>query len=306
LELGAKILTALLREPIAVPAQVQEVLSEVEEVVARPSYSKVSIIIPAYNEGERLVSRLQSVERLLGSTVRVGAYELIVVTDGSSSATFEIAQRYGQQLPSLKAIHFPKRLGKGGAIIQALGIATGDPVVLLDADDSVPPESVLSLIEATEHCDLAIGSRYVKEARLLVREPFLRFWLGRAFNAYARFMFRSLRGIRDTQCGAKAVRRRVIERIREDLFITDFVFDLNLIVSTIHHAFVVKEIGIEWEHVEKGSKVSVALVRFVLLMGFSLVRLRIYYSKFRRLLQADGIDRLACFLWKFAMTREKA
>ena len=295
-ELGFEILATILSEATTVSAQ-DQLIAE----VAEPSQSKVSIIIPAYNEGERLVSRLQSIERLLGSAVRVGAFELIVVSDGCSDATFETAQRYRQQVPNLKAIHFTKRLGKGGAILRALDVATGDPVVLLDADDSIPPESVLRLIEATERCDLAIGSRYVREARLRVKEPFLRFSLGRAFNAFAKCMFWSLGGIKDTQCGAKAVRRRVIQGIREDLFITDFVFDLNLVVSTIKHGFVAKEIGIEWEHIEKESKVSVGLARFVLLMGFSVVRLRIYYSYCRRLLQAGGISELAGFLWRFAM-----
>jgi glycosyltransferase involved in cell wall biosynthesis len=298
--LGFEILATILSEATTASAQ-NQLIAEAKET-AEPSQSKVSIIIPAYNESERLVSRLQSVERLLGSAALVDAHELIVVIDGCSDATLEIAQRYGQRVPNLKTIRFSKRLGKGGAIIEALKVATGDPIVLLDADDSVPPESVLRLIKATEHCDLAVGSRYVRQAQLLVREPFLRFSLGRAFNASARLMFWSLRGMRDTQCGAKAVRRRVIQKIQEDLFITDFVFDLNLIMSAIRHGFIVKEIGIGWKHIEEESKVSVALTRFVLLMGFSLVRLRIYYSNCRRLLQAGGINKLAGFLWKFAMT----
>ena len=276
-----------------------------ETIVSEESQSKVSIIIPAYNEDERLVSRLQSIQRSFGDAFRAGAYELIVVTDGCLDATFATAQNHSGQFRGIKIICFPERLGKGGAIIKALDITTGDPIVLLDADDSVPPESVLRLIEATRHCDLAIGSRYVREARLLVREPPLRFSLGRAFNACARLMFRSMRGIRDTQCGAKVVRRHVIERIRKDLFITDFVFDLNLIVSTLDHGFVVKEVGIEWKHIESESKVSEALARFVLLMSLSLVRLRIYYGMCRPLLQARGIIWLAGFLWNFATIERK-
>ena len=303
--MGAELLTTTLGETIAVPGQDQRVGFAVESIASEESQGKVSIIIPAYNESERLASRLQSILTSFEDAFKVGAYELILVTDGCLDATFETAQNYGGQLWSIRTIRFTERLGKGGAIIKALDITTGDPIVLLDADDSVPPESVLKLVEATRHCDLAIGSRYVREARLLVGEPPLRFSLGRAFNAYVRLMFWSLRGIKDTQCGAKALRRHAIGRIRKDLFITDFVFDLNLIVSALKHGFVVKEVGIEWEHIESESKVSAALVRFVLLMGFSVIRLRMYYSRCRRLLQARGILELAGFLWHFAMTERK-
>jgi glycosyltransferase involved in cell wall biosynthesis len=294
--LSAEILATILSGTTAVAERAQPVRLAVQP--------RVSIIIPAYNEAARLISRLEGIDNFFRDALGKGAYEFIVVTDGCLDETVEIAQAYAKQSRNLKTLDFPRRLGKGGAIIQALDISRGDPVVLLDADDSVPPESVLKLIEATKDCDLAMGSRYVSEARLHARAPFLRFLLSRAFNVYVKLMFPSLRRIHDTQCGAKVVRRSVIDRIRKDLFITDFVFDINLIVSALQQGFVVKEIGIRYEHIENGSKLSGALARFLLLMFFSVVRLRFYCSRYRRLLEVGGIDKLACHLWNVAVAQD--
>ena len=158
------------------------------------------------------------------------------------------------------ALSYPLRLGKGGAIVEALNCASGEILVITDADDSVTPEDLLKLVEETKTCDLAVGSRYSRDSQLVIREPFLRYLLGRGFNVWAKLIFWKLKGLSDTQCGAKAVRADAIARVRNDLFITGFAFDVNLIVSLIEAGFKIAEVPVPLSHCEFESKVSKNLV----------------------------------------------
>ncbi len=101
-----------------------------------------------------------------------------------------------------------------------------------------------------------------------------------------KIMFRSLRPLHDTQCGAKAVRRQSLEAIGHDLFISDFAFDVNLIYSALRRGLTVKEIGIRYNHFENESKVSSALLKISFGMFLSILRLRIHYSRFRGLIHS--------------------
>lgn len=260
------------------------------------THTKVSVVLPAYNEEKRIGARLQNLD-IYFDKVMGKDFELLVVIDGCTDNTPQIVSQYMSCNNNIAVIHFPNRLGKGGALIEAFKFTKGDVVLLTDADDSTSPSELFKLIKATEDCDLAIGSRYVRGSRLPVEEPFMRFFLGRSFNAIVKLMFWKLKKINDTQCGAKAIRKNILERIREALFITGFAMDVNLIYSTMRGGFKVKEVGITWEHMEYESKVSTALIKLVLGMFFSLIRLRLYYSRFCPVLNTIAMTSLSTFLW---------
>jgi hypothetical protein len=143
-----------------------------------------------------------------------------------------------------------------------------------------------------------IGSRYTRGSKLLVRETFLRYFLGRSFNALTKLMFWRLRGINDTQCGAKVLKKHVVKGVLGDLFITGFAIDVNLIYSAMRKKFKVKEVGITYAHVERESKVSKSLVKLMMGMLFSLIKLRLYYSRFRPILDTKTMRNISNFLWK--------
>lgn len=256
---------------------------------------RVSIIIPAYNEEKRIGNRLQILTEYF-SKVMIG-YELLVAMDGCTDRTPQIVSLYMKKNNHVKSIYSPKRLGKGGALIEAFRSAEGDIFLITDADNSTSPKALLKLAKEAEYHDLVIGSRYVKSAKLPMGVPFVRFFLGRSFNAIMKLMFWRLRKINDTQCGAKAIRRSVLEKIKEDLFITGFAIDVNLVYSAMRKGFRVKEVGIAWTHIEHGSKVSNALVKLIIGMSFSLVKLRLYYSRFRPLLNTMIIKKFSTFIW---------
>src|SRR5208283_1895961 len=157
--------------------------------------------------------------------------------------------------PEVKGIVLPDRLGKGGAIIEALKYAKGDLIAFIDADGSIPSSELNKLIELTDEYDLVIGSRYEKSSVLPYRRPLSRFICSRSFNVLIKLMFWRLHGIKDTQCGVKVFTKRLIDTINGDFLIADFAFDVNLIYSAMRNGFKVKEVGITW--IEKdGGKMS--------------------------------------------------
>jgi glycosyltransferase involved in cell wall biosynthesis len=267
-------------------------MSVIDRSRAKP---KLSLVIPAYNEEKRIIGRIQDLVRYFDRAL--GEYELLVIADGCTDKTPEVVSEYVNSNPRVRLLVFPERLGKGGAIIEGIKLARGDTIVITDADDSVPPEELFKLVREVEDHDLVIGSRYVKGSKLLAREPFLRYFLGRSFNALVKLMFWRLRKINDTQCGAKALKRCAADEILGDMFITGFAVDVNMIYSAMRRGFKVKEVGITHMHVEHESKVSRALAKLVLGMFFSLIKLRIYYSRFRPILNTKAMTRVSGFIW---------
>lgn len=259
----------------------------------KPSFS---IAIPAFNEETRIEETLQ---KWIGFLDRFypGEYEILVIMDGCTDNTVDVVSKFANE--RVVPLVYSERLGKGGALIEAFKRSRGDVIFFTDADGSLNVDEFASFMNAIEFGDLVIGCRYFRGSDFVVSLPFCRLVFSRVFNGLVQLLFPKLRGVYDTQCGAKAVRRGVISKVGDDLFITDFTFDINLIYSVLRFGFVVKEIPVEYAHVESDSKVSRSLFKIGFGMFLSLVRLRLYYSKLRRLVFGDGVlRRLVGFLVK--------
>ncbi len=255
----------------------------------------LSVVIPAYNEAERIettLTDLMSSERPIFD----GNCEVLVVMDGCTDGTPRIVRELITHNSNATALVFPSRLGKGGAIMEALKHTKGDIIAFIDADGSIPSAELRRLIDLADEYDLVIGSRYDKDSRLPRERPLKRTLLSRSFNVLSRLMFRNLRNIKDTQCGVKVFSRRLIDAIQDDFLITGFAFDVNVIYSSLAFGFKVKEVGISW--LEKdGSKLSGSFAKHSFVMVFSLVRLRLYYSRFRKLLYSRSFESLSRFFY---------
>jgi glycosyltransferase involved in cell wall biosynthesis len=202
--------------------------------------------------------------------------------DGCDDGTPEIVLKMGKRFSHLFPLIYPKRLGKGGAIMEGFKQVKGNYVLLIDADMPTPPEDLYRLMRRIEDYSLVIGSRYSRDSRVIVKEPIVRILLSRILNLLVRLIFPRLRNIRDTQCGVKILRKDILKILKKDLFITDYLFDVNLIYSTIEKGFKVKEIGLIWKHDKEKSRIK-NLWRVSIKMLISLIRLRIYYSKLKSL-----------------------
>ncbi len=171
--------------------------------------SLLTVVVPAYNEEQRLPSTLA---KILGYLERQPfRSEIIVADDGSTDGTAALVERMAEQHSLLQLLRLDHR-GKGFAVRAGALAAPGDYVLLCDADLAVPIEEWEQLFSRLRQgYDLAIGSREGLGARRL-GEPWYRHLMGRVFNLIVKAV--AVGGIQDTQCGFKALRREVAQ----DLF----------------------------------------------------------------------------------------
>jgi glycosyltransferase involved in cell wall biosynthesis len=216
----------------------------------------LSVIVPAYNEAMRLGATLRIIVAYLNS--QVTASELIVVDDGSTDKTAEIAQQSLQQIGRVEArvIRYETNRGKGYAVRTGLLAARAPLALFSDADLSTPITETAKLIKAIEHdgYDFVFGSRALDRSLIGVHQSWRREQGGRAFN----LLVRLLTGLPywDTQCGFKAFRMSVCRPIIETATIDRFGFDVELIYVAQLAGLRLQEIPVRWDHNE-GSKVDV-------------------------------------------------
>ena len=170
---------------------------------------------------------------------------------------------------------------KGGALIEGLKLAGhADLIGYVDADGATPPPAYLDLVAKIGEADCVIGSRWLPGAVIHQSQTGNRQFASRVFHFIVQSLF--WLNIRDTQCGAKVMKREVAEKIHPTLCIADMAFDINLLYSINRAGFKIVETPTEWTD-KAGSKV--ALARSSLTMFLSVVRIRLIYSPFYKLLR---------------------
>jgi len=216
-----------------------------------------SLVIPAFNEADRIGKTLRECVRYLETTSPES--ELIVMNDGSTDATSEVVREVFAAPTSIATRlleHFPNR-GKGAAVREGLLAATKTIGLFSDADLSTPIEEAPKLIEpiASGELDVAFASRALDRSLIGHRQPWRREQGGRVFNLIVRLAT----GLPfwDTQCGFKAFRLDVFRPILERAKTDGFGFDVELLFLARAANLRMKEIPVRWNHNE-GSKVSFA------------------------------------------------
>jgi glycosyltransferase involved in cell wall biosynthesis len=259
---------------------------------------RLCVVIPAFNEETRIGSTLSEWMKFLDKHY-FGIYEILVVMDGCTDQTFHVVSSHAKDSGGLIIpCYYPGRLGKGGALIEAFKESHGEILFFTDADGSVPADELLKFVSAIERDDLVVGCRYFRGSDFTRNLPLSRLIFSRTFNLLLKVIFPRLRSLHDTQCGAKAVHRKALDAIGDELFITDFAFDVNLIYAALRRGLRVREIGIRYNHFENESKVSSKLLKISFGMLLSVLRLRIYYSRFRGLMHSRILKDLIEFLMR--------
>jgi glycosyltransferase involved in cell wall biosynthesis len=212
-------------------------------------HRSVSIIIPAYNEENRLGASLQKIRCYLDSS-RWDFAEIIVVDDGSRDATREIARASGARL-----LENPGNRGKGYTVRHGMLEAQGDWALYTDADLSSPIEELEKLWTAAERerAEIAFGSRAVDRSLVGVHQPWAREMSGRLFN----LAMRGVTGLpfRDTQCGFKLFERRTARAVFSRQQLEGFGFDVEVLFIAQRLGHKIVEVPVRWNNVE-GTKVS--------------------------------------------------
>jgi len=205
-----------------------------------------SIVIPAYNEGERLGATL---EKVLGYVRSQGwNAEVIVVNDGSRDNTAELVRAFAAKDSILRLVENPGNRGKGYAVRNGMLNARGEIVVFSDADLSSPIEEMPKLLASlAAGADIAIGSRWLQADLQTQRQSLHRQLFGRIFNGLNR-MILGLK-FKDTQCGFKAFTRSAAQTILPLQRIERWGFDPEILFLARKFGFRVEEIPVRWGHV---------------------------------------------------------
>jgi dolichyl-phosphate beta-glucosyltransferase len=227
----------------------------------------LSIVIPAYNEAERLPTSLDAIHAFLVAQGWLATTEVIVVDDGSEDDTFAIAAARRRAWPKISVITL-SHLGKGAAARQGMLAATGDFVFLCDADLAMPIAQLLRFLPPG--ADIAIGSREAPGSRRF-NEPSYRHIMGRIFNLLVRFLV--MQGIDDTQCGFKLFSRRAAHTLAAEQHLTGLSFDVELLALARAQNFTIREVAIDWYH-ERHSHVRPIRDTILMMRDVWLVRSR--------------------------------
>jgi dolichyl-phosphate beta-glucosyltransferase len=201
----------------------------------------LSIVIPAHNEESRLPRTLGQIFVFLES--QPYSSEVIIVENGSTDRTLELAHEFALRYPNLIVIHEEER-GKGNAVRRGILEAHGEYRFICDADLSMPIDEVQKFIPpALNDFDLAIASREAPGS-IRFNEPAYRHWGGRAINLVIQLLI--LPGLNDTQCGFKCFRAEIAEDLFRQQTLTGWSFDIELLYLARRKRFRVKEIPIQW------------------------------------------------------------
>jgi len=220
-------------------------------MAAAQTPQRISFVIPAKDEERRLGASLQQLIAFVAT--QPYASEIIVVDDGSTDRTAEIARAAAEGLPermTLRLLQHERNRGKGAALRTGVLPAEGDYVLYMDADMAMPPEEAARLIAALDAgADVAAGSR-VQPGGFDMRasQPAYRRIGGRLFALVRRRLL--LSDIQDTQCGFKGFRRHVAQDIFPRSHLEGWSFDTELLYIAQRLGYRVQQVPVRWEHKE--------------------------------------------------------
>lgn len=202
----------------------------------------LSIIIPAHNEENRLPDTLEQVIRFLDGQSFTS--EVIVVENGSSDKTLDVAKKIAEQHKQIRVIQSER--GKGAAVKLGMLEAKGEYRFMCDADLSMPVEEISKFLPASlEDFEIAIASREAKGA-VRYNEPSYRHFGGRGVNFLIQILI--LPGLNDTQCGFKCFRADVAEKIFSMQTLKGWSFDIELLYIARRYGYHIHEVPIHWYH----------------------------------------------------------
>ena len=226
---------------------------------------QLTIVVPAFNEAHRLKAGMQRFEAAVSAgAIDLDQTELVVVDDGSTDQTATEAEKLLARIPRHRVIRLPFNQGKGAAIRAGVASARSRYTAYMDADMAIDPLAIPLLLDGLEHHDLAIGCRALPDS-MVETTYVVRSLMGRLFNELV--TSGTGLGLKDTQCGFKALRTPVARLLFHLVRIDRFAFDVEILARARRLGLTITEVPVHWKHVE-GSTVhpltdSVTMLRDV-------------------------------------------
>lgn len=205
----------------------------------------LSVIIPAYNEENRLASTLESVQAFLKK--QPYSSEIIVVDDGSRDQTIAVAKGKLRGTDH-RILENKENRGKGYTVKRGMLAGEGDYLLFCDADLSTPIEEASFFLEKMqqENIDVLIGSRALKNSRIVEHQPLVRESMGRIYNFLARLL--AFHDVSDSQCGFKCFSKEAAQDLFARQTIDGFSFDAEIVYLAQKRGYVLKEEAVTWRN----------------------------------------------------------
>jgi len=244
-------------------------------------FMKVAVVMPARNEEKRIPRTLEAFLSYFKKIKKQGIdCELIVVLNACTDNTLGAVKKFSKN-KQLRILNF-KQGGKGFAILEGFKDALKREnafIGFVDADLATSPEAYYDLIKGIKEYDGAIASRGVEGA--VVKTNLTRGITHKGFN----FLVRSILflNFKDTQCGAKLFKRKAVEQVIDEIGLTQWAFDIDLLYRIKKKGFKIKEIPTTWNNIE-GSKINLIKTPFKMFSG--IMRLRLKNSPFKFVVRA--------------------
>ena len=220
----------------------------------------LTIIIPAYNEALRITKTLNDIDAYITKNSKVDLFQVVVVNDGSVDNTKEVVTSWiteeSKNKNCFKIINYVPNRGKGYAVREGILNSSTELVVYTDADGANPIIELEKLLYWIDNgYNIVVGSRILKSENTKVTMTFKRRFVGLTFHTILRLF--NLANIKDTQCGFKLFETAVAKKLAQEQQCFNYSFDIEYLFLAKRFGYKVKEVPINWYHVE-GSKVSIA------------------------------------------------
>jgi len=225
-----------------------------------------SIILPAYNEADKIESSIQKLIQVLKS--KKINFEIIIAEDGSTDGTDRIAERLAKEKKFIKHLHSDKRLGRGLALKNCEKIVEGNYPTYMDVDLAPRFGERLSdvLKNFEQGFDIVIGSRYHELSK--TERSFGRKVASKIYNFLQKVLFGI--PIEDLQCGFKSFRKNIFIDMNKEVEANGWFWDTEILIRSFLKGYKIKEIPVEWK---EGKQTKVKIIKDSWNMGTSLIKL---------------------------------
>lgn len=205
---------------------------------------KFSIVIPAYNEANRIVRSIGKIREYFKN--KKTSYEIVVVNDGSKDATLKILKDLKRKYKELKVLGDSTNRGKGYAVKTGILNSQGSYVLFTDADLSTPIEELDNLFRYIKRYEVVIGSRNIDRSKVKLKQPFYRRFLGSVLRAYYSLIIFPRNPPKDSQCGFKLFTKKAASILFKKQTIYREMFDIEILYIARKCGLKIKEIPVIW------------------------------------------------------------
>jgi glycosyltransferase involved in cell wall biosynthesis len=240
----------------------------------------VSLIIPAYNEADRICKSIDAYVPVLSA---IGMpFEIVVIIDGKDD-TRQVVDAYGNG--NIRCHTFQGKLGRGGAILKGFQVSRYSIVGYTDADGSLSSKDIPKLVELCNSYDCVIGSRWLNQSRWIHKEPRFNSIAGRVFN----LLIRGILGVpvSDTEGGGKFFRGEVLDSVLSKVSVTNRAFTASLFYHLQSDGYSITEAPITWDH---DGNTRMPISKAIPVMLFTLLGIRLMNLPISRMVPKTVVD----------------